>query len=203
MQKNFLKKWLWIYILFFMTHSCVHSEKIYPLKEIQKGHTFTKGGDYILSDGDRIAIIVLGQQDLSNTYTISESGQLNLPLIGFTTARGYTLKALLNKLKKQLDPFVQRPTITGSIEEYNSYKVYFSGEIANPGMYQYNSKTTILQGIARAGGLGRFASGEIVVVRNQDDKGIQRYSADYELIMDGVGKLDSIILERGDIIIVK
>ena len=43
-----------------------------------------------LGAGDRVRIIVFGQQNLSNVYTASATGTVSVPLIGQVRARGLT-----------------------------------------------------------------------------------------------------------------
>src|SRR5215469_7901757 len=48
------------------------------------------GGDepYTLDSGDRLRVVVFGQDGLSNTYIVDATGRIALPLIGAVTARG-------------------------------------------------------------------------------------------------------------------
>ena len=54
------------------------------------------GGDlpYTLDSGDRLRIVVFGQDGLSNTYLIDVSGKITMPLIGAVSARGCTTGSL-------------------------------------------------------------------------------------------------------------
>ena len=46
--------------------------------------------NYTLDAGDRVRIIVFGQENLSNVYAVSASGTVSVPLIGQVRARGLT-----------------------------------------------------------------------------------------------------------------
>ena len=45
------------------------------------------GGDYRLGAGDKIRIIVFGEQDLSGEFVVGDSGGIDMPLIGWVNAR--------------------------------------------------------------------------------------------------------------------
>ena len=45
-------------------------------------------GPYTLDSGDKLRIVVFGQDTLSNNYTVDAQGALSLPLVGAVEARG-------------------------------------------------------------------------------------------------------------------
>ena len=45
-------------------------------------------GPYTLDSGDKLRIVVFGQDALSNNYTVDAQGQVSLPLVGAVEARG-------------------------------------------------------------------------------------------------------------------
>src|SRR5688500_309024 len=51
-------------------------------------------GPYTLDTGDKLRIVVFGQDNLSNTYAVDAAGQVTLPLIGAVNARGSTTQQL-------------------------------------------------------------------------------------------------------------
>src|SRR5690242_9171398 len=51
-------------------------------------------GPYTLDSGDKLRIVVFGQDTLSNTYTVDAQGHINMPLIGSVPARGSTTAQL-------------------------------------------------------------------------------------------------------------
>ena len=51
---------------------------------------------YTVGTGDRLRIIVYGQDGLSNSYSVDSMGQISLPLVGFVNVNGMTLTADVN-----------------------------------------------------------------------------------------------------------
>src|SRR5437588_370173 len=49
---------------------------------------------YTVDTGDRLRIVVFGQEGLSNSYVVDAQGNLSLPLIGTIAARGQTTEEL-------------------------------------------------------------------------------------------------------------
>jgi len=83
--------------------------------------------------------------------------------------------------------------------------VYVYGEVKTPGAitYQESKKITLLQAIARAGGLTEWANGIQVMIKRKDPKTGQDKNLWYNLKKVVEGKKPDIYLQDGDIIIVK
>ena len=45
---------------------------------------------YTLDSGDRLRVVVFGQEGLTNSYAVDPSGRITMPLIGAVPARGLT-----------------------------------------------------------------------------------------------------------------
>lgn len=83
--------------------------------------------------------------------------------------------------------------------------VYVYGEVKTPGAiaYQESKKITLLQAIARAGGLTEWANGIQVMIKRKDPKTGQEKNLWYNLKKVVDGKKPDIYLQDGDIVIVK
>jgi len=86
--------------------------------------------------------------------TVSEKGTINVPFIGSVRAAGLTILDLETLITKPLgqDYFVD-PEVNISIKEYHSLRYFISGAIKSPGLYEMKSRATLLELIARAGGV--------------------------------------------------
>lgn len=181
--------------------SCSSTGDTYPLEQAYKYETFSSvSGSFIIGSSDTLDIKVVGQPDLAGAYTVSPSGLISFPLVGYVKAAGYTQKALADRLRKKLSPYIKNPSLSLSVTAYNSYKVFITGEVNAPGQYTYSKKTSILQGLIVAGGLTKFATGNIKVVRKDKKGQTRRYEAKYQDILNGKKNLDQFLLQRGDVI---
>jgi polysaccharide export outer membrane protein len=70
---------------------------------------------YLLDTGDRLRIVVFGQDGLSNSYVVDASGAITMPLIKAVPARGLTTQQLSHTIAERLRRgFVREPKCTAS-----------------------------------------------------------------------------------------
>src|SRR6476646_5564206 len=83
---------------------------------------------YTLASGDRLRIIVFGQDNLSNSYAVDGSGRISMPLIGFVDARGKTTTTLAKAIEGRLKAgFLREPQVTVEVEQYRPF--FILGEV--------------------------------------------------------------------------
>ena len=109
--------------------------------------------EYVIGVADVIAVSVLDNRDLDTVATVNPGGKIALPLIGEVQAAGLTAAELAQRLTDEYAKKVKAPQVTVSLREVNSYRFYFVGKVARPGMYTSRSEVTLLQAISMAGGV--------------------------------------------------
>jgi polysaccharide export outer membrane protein len=108
---------------------------------------------YTLDSGDRLRIVVFGQDGLTNSYVLDASGQLDMPLIGTVPARGLTTDQLAARISDMLrQGFVREPHVAVEVEAYRPF--FILGEVTQPGQYPYSPNMTVETAVAIAGGFG-------------------------------------------------
>ena len=106
---------------------------------------------YTLASGDRLRVIVFGQDALSNTYGVSSSGTISMPLIGAVRAQGLTTPALERAVEAKLrDGFIRDPKVSIEVDAYRPFFVL--GEVTLAGQYPYIAGMTAETAVAVAGG---------------------------------------------------
>ncbi len=106
---------------------------------------------YTLDSGDRLRIVVFGQDGLSNSYLVDASGYIDMPLIGPVLARGATAGQLSSRIGDKLrQGYVNDPHIAVEIEAYRPF--FILGEVTQPGQYPYVADMTVETAVAIAGG---------------------------------------------------
>jgi polysaccharide export outer membrane protein len=108
---------------------------------------------YMLDSGDRLRIVVFGQDGLTNSYVLDASGQIDMPLIGIVPARGLTTDQLAARISDMLrQGFVREPHVAVEVEAYRPF--FILGEVTQPGQYPYTPNMTVETAVAIAGGFG-------------------------------------------------
>jgi len=118
---------------------------------------------YALDAGDKLRVVVFGQDALSNTYTVDAEGRVSLPLIGAVQARGLTTAKLSSAITARLkQSFIRDPSVAVEIETYRPFFVL--GEVTFPGQYPYVPGMTAESAVAVAGGFTPRAFKDNVIV---------------------------------------
>ena len=120
-------------------------------------------GPYTLDSGDKLRIVVFGQDTLSNNYTVDAQGVVTLPLVGAVEARGLTTAQLGHAIAGRLKSgYVRDPSVAVEIETYRPFFVL--GEVTYPGQYPYVPNMTVEKAIAIAGGFTPRATRDKVTI---------------------------------------
>jgi hypothetical protein len=123
-------------------------------------------GPYTLDSGDRLRVVVFGQDGLTNSYVVDAGGRIDMPLIGSVAARGGTADQLANRIADKLrDGFIREPHVAVEIEAYRPF--FILGEVTQPGQYPYVANMTVETAVAIAGGFGpRGVRNQVTITRN-------------------------------------
>jgi polysaccharide export outer membrane protein len=111
------------------------------------------GGDepYTLDSGDRLRVVVFGQEGLTSTYIVDATGKISMPLIGSVSARGCTTSQLARAISDKLrNGYVREPHVAIEVESYRPF--FILGEVIAPGQYPYVPNMTVETAVAIAGG---------------------------------------------------
>jgi polysaccharide export outer membrane protein len=121
---------------------------------------------YLLGSGVKVRITVIGQDNLSRSYTVDGGGAVAMPLIGPVKAQGKTLRQLEGTVRTRLaDGYLRHPNVTVEIETHRPF--FILGEVRNPGQYPFVSGMTVQTAVAIAGGYTPRARQEPVTVTRQ------------------------------------
>ncbi|MDP1865930.1 MAG: polysaccharide biosynthesis/export family protein [Bradyrhizobium sp.] len=128
---------------------------------------------YRLDAGDRLRVVVYGQEGLTNTYAIDAGGSITMPLIGSVPARGRTPAGLAADITAKLrNGFIREPSVAVEIEAYRPF--FILGEVAAPGQYPYVPNMTVESAVAIAGGFSPRARRDRVTITHNDPAGSMR-----------------------------
>jgi polysaccharide export outer membrane protein len=158
---------------------------------------------YKIGPGDVLDIAVWKNPDLTKQLVVLPDGNLHFPLIGALKVGGVTVIELEAMMIKSLKKYVPEPDLSISIVQVNSMMIYVIGKVNQPGRFSINTNIDVLQALAVAGGLNPFAKDkEIGIFRKENGKTIV-FNFNYEEVSEGNNLEQNIILNRGDVIVVR
>ena len=106
---------------------------------------------YRLDSGDKLRVVVFGQEGLSNSYAVDAGGQITMPLIGPVPARGLTTAEVTHGVATKLrQGYVREPHVAVEVETYRPFFVL--GEVTTPGQFAFVPNMTVESAVAIAGG---------------------------------------------------
>jgi polysaccharide export outer membrane protein len=128
---------------------------------------FVAQAEYEIGPGDVLKIVVLGQAEMSGTFTVDDEGMFSYPILGKIKAGEHTPAELERKLTKLLAEgnYLKRPQVSVTVSDFGSQKVFVMGEVQRPGQYALKTDRTLLALLADIGPLGPNAGHEVIVIR--------------------------------------
>jgi polysaccharide biosynthesis/export protein len=138
---------------------------------------------YTLGPGDKLRVVVFGQDGLSNSYTVDAAGRITMPLIGAVAARGLTPAELGRSIAARLrQGFVREPHVAVEVETYRPF--FILGEVTAPGQYSFVPHMTVETAVAIAGGFTpRAYKRTVVLTRHQGGETVRgRVPLPYEVL---------------------
>jgi polysaccharide export outer membrane protein len=166
--------------------------------------------EYRVGPKDVLKVTIWGHDDLSRLVVVSADGSFQFPLIGDVRVSGLTPGAIETLLREQLEKdYLVNPQVSVSVQEFRSQRVFVLGEVEKPGTYAMTGQTTLLDVLSQAGGPGKTAGRQVVVVRFPTSEGpvtpgaagSVTLRANLKHLLDGDGK-ENIVLQNGDTVFV-
>ena len=122
---------------------------------------------YTLDSGDRLRVVVFGQEGLTNSYVVDASGQIAMPLIGTVPARGSTTDQLSRPDRREC---CDRVSFASRMLRSRSRPIGRSSSSAkspSPANIPISPNMTVETAVAIAGGFGpRALHNPVDVSRN-------------------------------------
>lgn len=159
---------------------------------------------YKLQVGDSLDIKFLMNPELDEQVVVRPDGRISTVVAQDIAAYGLSpaeLKASLTELYKK---HLNDPQLVVIVRSYAPSRVYVMGEVVQPGEFvSIDPNVTLLQALARAGGLKNSADMEhILVIRRQLGRPAQVISANYETATNGTDLVQDVPLTNRDVVFV-
>ena len=170
---------------------------------------YAQSAGYRIQPGDQLAITVLEDETLNRTTLVLPDGSISVPLAGTVNAAGRSVDAVEGAIADRLaSNFAVRPSVFVSVASVSetgaTFPIYVLGQVGDPGQREVEPGTTLLQAIALAGGLDRFAATKRIQLRRTDAAtGQERlYIFNYRAVERGGAIQSMITMREGDVIVV-
>ncbi|MGV0985815.1 MAG: SLBB domain-containing protein [Limnohabitans sp.] len=109
-------------------------------------------GEYVLGPGDEVRIQIWGAVDYAGSQTLDRNGQISLPKVGVINLNGVQVKDLDATLRKQVTTVFTNVTVNASLGKLRGITVYVVGQAQQPGTYNLNSLSTLVNAVFASGG---------------------------------------------------
>lgn len=129
-----------------------------------------RAGDYIIGPRDLLEIKVFELPELSGERRVSESGMVELPLLGEIAVTGLTAAEVRSRLEATLTAkYVNRASVSVALKEFANKPISVLGAVQKPGSLSISGRWTLVNAITAAGGLTERAGRKIYVLRRADN----------------------------------
>ena len=156
-----------------------------------------------------------GEEQHAAQLTVSSQGTINVPFIGSVKAEGLTVSQLERSITEPLAAdYLVDPEITIAVNEYHSLQYYISGAVGAPGLYEMKSQPTLMELIAKAGGLTANRGNVAYILRPSNRPGAAQAKGagsdaakppqkiDLKKLLDQGDMSQNIVLQSGDVVYV-
>lgn len=186
---------------------------------VMPGAAQAQDDGYRLRPGDVLQIEVLEDPSLSRSTLVLPNGSITVPQAGTLRAGGRTPDEIRAALTTALAPsFAAPPTVFVSVASVRApdpvvsggamapqgMDIYVMGEVGAPGLKTVGFDTNLLQFLAQAGPLSKFAASQRIELHRKGPDGQPRiYLFDLKHIAGGAGRISGMTqLTEGDVVLV-
>ena len=205
--QHFSRSFLAILAVSFCFASAFAQETPPPVPQEQQHVTGTstfpssaRSTKFVISSGDLIEVSVYGVPELSQKTRVNGSGELYMPLVGYTHVEGLTIADAQAVIEKRLveGGYVNNPHVSLFTTEY-AQGVSVMGEVNRPGVYPLVGSHSVLDLISAAQGLTPAAGRNVTIIRRDDPK----HGITVTLATDPAKNNDgNVEIQQGDTVIV-
>jgi polysaccharide export outer membrane protein len=134
-----------------------------------------------------------------NGYTVSDSGNIEIPVLGEVLVAGKTMDEAINAIKQRANKYLKDATV---IVKLISFKISVIGEVSRPGTYNnFNSQLTVLEAISLAGDITDYGNRKEVLILRPTSNGTRSFRLD--LTNRNILSSDGFFLLPNDIVYVE
>jgi protein involved in polysaccharide export with SLBB domain len=158
---------------------------------------------YRIAPGDTLDLKFLYSPELDEEQTVQLDGDVSFQYAPSLHVAGDTIPEARATIMRVYRRTLMNPTAELSVKGPLQWKIYVVGEVANPGEYTTQGPPlTLIQAIARAGGLKESADGDNVVLLRRDGSVEHAYDVSFTDAVDHRSQTADIRLANHDVLYV-
>jgi polysaccharide export outer membrane protein len=124
---------------------------------------------YVLGPDDEVDILALEAEEISGKpMRLDANGTINLPMIGRVQAGGLNIEQLEAEITNRLKKYIREPQVAVRVSTFRSQPVSVTGCVGAPGVHQLEGNKTLVEMIAKAGGLRNDAGYLVNITRRPE-----------------------------------
>jgi len=167
---------------------------------------FSRGGaisfnpDYLVSIGDKVHIRLWGAFNFDSSVTVDAKGNVFLPNVGPVKLAGVSSKNIQQAVNKAVRRVYQKNVLSyASLEAAQPVRVFVSGYVRRPGLYDGTSMDSLLHYLDQAGGIDP-ERGSFLNVHVKRGKKVRHKINLYDFLLNG--SMPLVQFADGDVIFV-
>ncbi|MCU1306448.1 MAG: hypothetical protein JWN45_1143 [Acidobacteriaceae bacterium] len=128
--------------------------------------------DYVIGNGDLLAVQVFDVQELSREVRVSQTGTIGIPLVPVRLhISGLTETQAQLKIAEVLEAngLVSHPDVSVTVKEHKSKPITVVGAVPHPMVYQADRQVSLIEVLAEAGGISNDAGDTVIISRLETD----------------------------------
>lgn len=112
----------------------------------------------VVKVGDNLAITVIGEDDLTGDYIVSNAGTIVMPMVGDVMVQGLDADTAATTIKTAFvsGGYFVAPEVGVSMTENRTFAIM--GEVLHAGEYPYKDGMSVLDAVAKSGGFSYRAN---------------------------------------------
>jgi polysaccharide biosynthesis/export protein len=215
-----IKQFCFIFSVLLVFVSCTPQKKLIYLQDNGGGSSEknkAKPQEYIVKANDQLYIKTVpldepsstslnpntysssnsGTSDYLDTYDVSDSGYVNLPLFGKVSVKDHTINECQKMIQDKADLYLKNSLV---IVKLFSFNITVLGEVNNPGTFRIaKNQVNILEVLGLAGDMTVFGNRKQIMLFRQNDEKI----IDIDITDRGLLSSDYFYLQPNDVLYVK
>jgi polysaccharide export outer membrane protein len=159
--------------------------------------------EFVIGPEDVLEIKVWREPDLTTRAVVRPDGKIGVTLLGDIQASGLTSTDLKTSITSKLGRYLEQPEVSVVVVEIHSQAVHLIGSVGRPGAYTLGGPLTVVELLARAGGLAEGAKADQISIVRQKGKEYERIPFNYKEFLEGKNLRNNIQLKSGDVVVVR